>query len=67
LFERSRCFIAVALEYIIMRVKENQVGLKLSGLQLQVSADDINLMGDNIKINIEPLMHSSKKLGIEVN
>jgi hypothetical protein len=56
-----------ALEYTIRKVKENQLGLKLNGLQLQVSADDINLMGDNIKINVEPVMPSSKKLDIEVN
>jgi hypothetical protein len=50
-----------------MNVKEKQVGLKWNGHQLQVSANDINLMGGNIKINMEPVMRSSKKLGIEVN
>jgi hypothetical protein len=51
----------------MMKVKGKQVGLKLNGLQFQVSTDDINLMGDNIKINVEPVMHASKEDGIEVN
>jgi hypothetical protein len=40
-----------ALVYAIGKVRENQVGLKLSGThQLLVCADDVNLLGDNIRV-----------------
>jgi hypothetical protein len=40
-----------ALEYTIMMVQENQVGLQLSEThQLLVYADDINLLGGTTKI-----------------
>jgi hypothetical protein len=38
------------LEYAIMKVQENQVGLKLNGThQLLAYADDVNLLRDNIE------------------
>jgi hypothetical protein len=39
----------VAIEYSIRKVREYQVGLKLSGTyELLVYADDVTLQGDNI-------------------
>jgi hypothetical protein len=47
------------------------VGLKLNGThQLQVYADDVNLLDDNIdtiKKNTETLIDASKEIGLEVN
>jgi hypothetical protein len=38
-----------ALEYAVMKDKENQMGLKLNGThQLLANADDVNLLGDNV-------------------
>jgi hypothetical protein len=49
-----------ALENVIRKVQENQVGLKLNRTQqLLADADDVNLLGDNIYTinkNKEPLI-----------
>jgi hypothetical protein len=60
-----------ALEYAIMKVQEDHVGLKLKGThQLLVYADDVNLLGDNTdttKKNTETLICPSKEVGLEAN
>jgi histidinol-phosphate/aromatic aminotransferase/cobyric acid decarboxylase-like protein len=59
------------LEYVIKKVQENQVGLKMNGAhQLLAYADDIDLLEDNIdtiKKNTEALIDASKEVGLEVN
>jgi hypothetical protein len=73
--KRRRCFTAIAfqfsLEYVIRKVQESQVGLKLNGThQLLVYGDDVNLLGDNIDIikkNTNPIIDASKEVGLEVN
>jgi hypothetical protein len=60
-----------ALEYVIRKVQENKVGLKLNGThQILAYADDMNLLGDNIntvKKNTETLTDASKEVGLEIN
>jgi hypothetical protein len=59
-----------ALEYAIRKVEQNQMGLKLNGIQLLVYADNVNLLGDNIDIvkkNTQTLIDASKQVGLEVN
>jgi hypothetical protein len=60
-----------ALEYVSGKVQEQQVGLKLNGThQLLGSADDVNLLGDNIdsiKKDTETLIDDSKEVGLEIN
>jgi hypothetical protein len=67
----SPLFFNFALEYAIMKVQENQVGLKLNGThQFLAYADDVNLMGDNIdtmKKNTETLIDARKEVGLEIN
>jgi hypothetical protein len=61
----------LALEYAIMKVQGNQMGLKLNGThQLLVYAEDVNLLGGNINTtekNTENLIDDSKNVGLEVN
>jgi hypothetical protein len=60
-----------ALEYVIRKVQENQVGLKLNEThQLLAHADDVNLLVDNldtIEKNIETLTDANKEVGLEIN
>lgn len=47
----QKVLIMTTLKYSIKMGLENQEGLKVSGTyQLQVSADDVNLLGTNINI-----------------
>jgi hypothetical protein len=60
-----------ALEYAIIKVQENHVGLKLNGThQLLAYADDVNLLKDNIDTinkNTETSVDTNKKVGLEIN
>jgi hypothetical protein len=60
-----------ALAYAIMKVQENQVGLKLNGThQLLAYPDDVNLLEDNIdsiEKNTETLIDASTEIGLEIN
>jgi hypothetical protein len=55
-----------ALEYVIRKASENQVGLKVKGTHHPLAyVDDVNLLGDNmdtIKKNTETLIDASKEV-----
>jgi hypothetical protein len=63
--------LAIALEYAIGKVQDNQVGLKLNGThQLLAYTDDVNLLGDNIGTinkNTQTVIDASNEVGLEVN
>jgi hypothetical protein len=67
----SSLFFNFALEYVIRKIQENQVELKLNGThQLLAYADDVNLLGNNIdaiKKNTDTLIDASKQVGLEIN
>ena len=60
-----------ALEYAIRRVQESRTGLKLNGKhQRLVYADDMNMLGENLKTvreNTEIFIKASKDIGLEIN
>jgi hypothetical protein len=60
-----------ALEYVITKAQENQVGPKLNGThQLLPYADDVNLLEDNIdsiRRNTETVIDASTEVGLEIN
>jgi hypothetical protein len=51
------------LEYAITKVQENQVGLKLNEIHVNLLGDNI----DTIKKNTETLIDASKEVGLEIN
>jgi hypothetical protein len=65
------CFFNFGVEYVIRKVQEIQVRLRLNGThQLLAYADGVNQLRDNIdtiKENTETLIDASKEVGLEMN
>jgi hypothetical protein len=62
--------LTIFLEYVIRKVQEQQVGLKLNGTYQLLVYADVNLLGDNIdaiKKNTETLIDARKDVGLELN
>jgi hypothetical protein len=61
----------VALEFIITKVQEYHVRLKLNAThQCLIYTDDLNLLGDNTNTTVkskEALTDTSKEAGLEIN
>ena len=59
------------LEYAIRRVQDNRICLEMNGkIQLLVYADEISMLGENLKTvreNAEIFIKASKDIGLEVN
>jgi hypothetical protein len=60
-----------ALEYVVRKVQENQVGLKLNATyQLLAYVGGVNLLGDKIdtiRKNTKTLIDASKEVGLEIS
>jgi hypothetical protein len=61
-----------ALEYVIRKVEDNQLGLGLNGThKLLICAGDVNLLGDSINTikenHTETFLQASGDVGLEIN
>jgi hypothetical protein len=58
------------MNYLLGKVQENQVGLKLNGTHQLLVYDDVNLLEDNIdsiKENAKTLIDPNRMVGLEEN
>jgi hypothetical protein len=67
----SPLLFSFALEYAIMKVQENEVGLDMNEIhKLLVYADDVHLLGNSvntIKENSETLLEARRDIDLEIN